>query len=171
MNKRLLIGTLSILSAGALFTGCEKKEEKKEENNNQQNSSSAASEEKKLNCTISEKDDDKNTEEIKYNVTYNGDEITRIVLTSTKIYASGKFDEKDYNKVKDECKDNNDGAKGASCNTQSSGSRIIATYTFTPANYNDKGKKVAKEIGADEIMGKKYDEIKTALETAGYTCK
>lgn len=163
MNKKVLLSALCLTAAASLMVGCQKKEEgqNKQEENNQQ----TKVEEKKLTCELTEDDGSK----IKYTLTYNGDNYSKAYAMSTKKYKDEKATSVAYDELKETVKKDNT-AKGVSANAQSSGLTVTASYTFTVADLDDNGKKVYEEAGLKELDGKKYDDAKSALETAGFKC-
>lgn len=169
MKKKLLLAVFGVAALTTLATGCDKKEEEQNNNNNNQQQEQKV-EDKKLNCSIVEKED-KYTETIRYNFTFKGESLEKVVLSVSDKYSGDKYDEKDAKKAQDECKESNSKNKGVSCNVVTSGSLITGTYTFTMANLDENGKKMATEAGLDELTGKNYDDLKAYLEKATFECK
>ena len=166
MNKRLVLSFMCLIALLTLTVGCEKKEEDINNNNN----NNTQEEEKKLVCSMSE-EEESYKEEIKYTINYKGDSYDKITVMGTMKYNSGKFDETDANELADVCNADNKSAKGVSCNVQRSGSSIWVTYQFTMADLDEAGKTKSEEFGIDEFGNKKYDELKSLMETAGFKCE
>ena len=166
MNRRILFAILAVGSLALVATGCEKKENKSEDTT----TTTTVAAEKKLTCEMDEEEDGVK-ENIKYAYTFKNDKVEKVTLTMARIYKD-KYDEKDYKEASDECKEILASShKGFTCNTQASGSRIYATYSFTISELDENAAKVAKESGVDEMKDLSYDKVKSALEAATFTCK
>ena len=167
MNKRILFAILAVGSLALVATGCEKKENKSDDTTTTTTTTTA---EKTLTCEMDEEDDGVK-ENSKYAFSWNGDKMEKIDLSMSFTYKD-KYDEKDYKDAADECKKLLDSPhNGFTCNAQASGSKIYVTYSFTLAELDEKSSKIAKYAGIDEVKDLAYDQVKSTLEKATFTCK
>ncbi len=164
MNKKLLLG-LFVSTAALGLAGCNK-EEKKEEPKQEQKQEQKV-EDKKLTCSLVD-----NTDTMKYSFTFSDENsaFSKATLTVTTKYDSDKTTSKKYEEAKKEIAEYNK-AKGITANTQSSGTTVTNTVTFTVKDLDDKAKKYYEEAGLKELDGKNYNDIKSSLEKNTWTCK
>ena len=166
MNRRILFAILAVGSLALVATGCEKKTENKSE---ETTTTTTAAQDKKLTCTMEEEDNGVK-EEIKYIYTYKSDKLSFVTLQGTMIYKD-KYDDKEATKLADECNADLKDQKGVTCNVQKTGSRIYVTYQYTIDKLDEKGWKLAKDAGIEEVKDFDYDKLKSTMEAATFTCK
>ena len=163
MKKKLLLG-LFVSTAALGLAECNKEEKKEEPKQDQKQEQKV--EEKKLTCSL--KDD---TDTMKYTFTFSDENstFTKATLTVTSKYESEKAANKQYENAKKDIENYNK-AKGISANTQSSGTTVTNSVTFTVKDLDDKGKTYYEEAGLKELDGKNSNDIKSALEKNAWSC-
>ena len=157
--KKLLVCVMA-LAAGFVVTGCDKKEN----NNNGVETTTTAAQDVSLVCEVSNND-----EKVKITVVFANDAIKKATFTNTEKFATEKEAKKEHEDNSAEFMEalKNKGMTGS---ISDSGTLVTRSVTFTVADLDDKAKVYYDEMFG-EIKDKKYDDTKSYLETAGYTCK
>jgi len=163
MKKKVLLSVM-ILGALVTVTGCGKKDD----NKSNENTTTTAAATKKLTCTM-EETEKKSTETIKYVFNFKDTVYDKVSVIDTIKFTSGKYDEKTATDAEKECASALK-HKGITCNVSKSGASIYITYQFTIEQMDDETKKLYKEAGLEELDGKTYEEIKSTLTAATFTC-